>query len=172
MGLFPLPDTLSTRVTQSREGLSLLHPVPGWEPRPKCLKELTKLQVRPQALHEHSLGASLGLQGRLTWCWSVCPSSGCRCHTHTKGEGRAFHRRRQGLRLHGESQSLNKSTTDRCNETQQESHLEQRALPVPQARAEMLSQKLPRSHFCDLTECKCCRALLFLTQLLLLVGLL
>lgn len=34
MGLFPLPDTLPARVTPSREGLSLLHPVPGWEPRP------------------------------------------------------------------------------------------------------------------------------------------
>lgn len=34
MGLFPLPDALPARVTQTREGLSLLHPVPGRELRP------------------------------------------------------------------------------------------------------------------------------------------
>lgn len=112
-------------------------------------------------------------QGRLTWCWSVCPSSGCRCHTHMKGEGRAFHRRHQGLQLHGGSQSLNRSTADRCSETQYgKSHSEQSALPIQLAKAEMVSQKSPRSDFCDLTECKSLHSFPLPSELLLPVGLL
>lgn len=100
-------------------------------------------------------GGSRAGQGRLTWCWSVCPRSGCRCHSHRKGEGRAFRRTHPGPQLHGGSRSLNRSTADHCNEThERKSHSEQKSLPVQMARSEMVPLKSPRSHFCDLTGYK------------------